>query len=210
MTTRTQSEMPMQGRTDDPRIWYKPKDRGVTGRLVRSPITFGHTQLTIEWAEAQANKGEFEYAGAHIDHVVSAMTRCFTQECLREFDLLARVTQTEGKLIKVLVLRASASERPEKALKVHLVPYFESHQFACLSRFAERHRVLPGTPGGLLGWIGSQEDKVDAWEVDFPNKEGHDKWAGETLRMNALAIRLVEVLNDTSGERARRQKATRS
>jgi len=137
------------------------------------------------------NEGVFAYIGKHIDAIIAAMKQCFTLDCLQDFEQLSRVTQSGGQLIKVLVLRSSASEKPDEELKIHLVPYFESHHWACQLRFAERHRLLPGDKlGGLLGWIGEREDRVDTWEVDYTNEAKRNDWVAEKLRLDELGAKL--------------------
>ncbi len=172
----------------DPRDWSKIA--GVILRLVRAPITFGHTQLLMEHGDKSKADGQafYDAAGA-IRSAIDTMHTCLKPERLKKFPVLATVTHTERDLIKVLILRASASEEPG-VFKVHLVPYFQSHHEACLKRFEERHQAPPGAPGGLLGWLGEQEDKVDKWEVDFPREDKLNQWANETLRLIELAKNL--------------------
>lgn len=170
------------------RDWYDGKCANL--RLVRSPLTFGHSQLLINHQDTPP-RTLFADAGELIGAAIEAMQQCFTPEKrLKEFSVLEDVTETTGKLVKVLVLRASASENVSGTLKIHLVPYFDSHEKACRDRFQGLHSVLPVATGGLLGWLGDREDRADKWEVDFLDKEAHEKWAADTLRLGDLAKEL--------------------
>ncbi len=143
----------------------------------------------------------FTDAASHIGDAIEVMHQCLTEHLLGEFPVLADVTETKGKLIKVLVLRASASEDVKKYLKIHLVPYFTSHDKECRRRFGRRHKELPQVAGGLLGWLGEQEDKVDKWEVDYPREDKLDKWAAETLGLPELADELRPALEKAEKEK---------
>ena len=177
----------------DSRNWSN--DDSVILRLVRAPITFGHTQFVMERDNNDSHGESFIKSASHLGNAIDAMHKCITKERLDEFQALARVTHSAGKLLKVLVLRASASEHVEKVLKIHLVPYCESHRGDCLRRFEQQHRVLPDTPGGLLGWIGTQEDRADSWEVDYPREDKLNQWAEKILRLPELSKLLQKALN---------------
>jgi hypothetical protein len=105
------------------------------------------------------------------------------------FKELARYTRTSGAYRKLLILRTSASER--EAFKIHLVPYFESHEHECYGLFHWRHSVRSDKLGGLLGWLGERESEVDKVEVDYPDtcKENF----GADWRLPGLAKKLMEV-----------------
>ncbi len=190
------------------RYWVGNKDTYRNIRLVRAPLTFGHSQFrfkpeksTTSTNDAKPNDSKesgktnfpkplFEPAGGEIDKAIKAMHKCLEPELFAEFPTLKTVTDTEGKLLKVLVLRASATEDVDDELKIHLVPYFDSHHKACQKRFERRHQVLPGELGGMLGWLGEVEDTVDKWEVDHPREDRLNNWADKTLRLTELAEKL--------------------
>lgn len=168
--------------------------------LVRAPLTFGHSQLVIPEREKDAknkDKGKleaklFKEAAKLIAKAIEAFHKVLRQEAiLSEFSDLAGSTRTGGKLIKILVLRSSASENPENGgYKVHLVPYFDSHAGECLERFRSGHEVRFDKKGGLLGWLGSREDEVDKFEVEYLEKYKNDIVEEKWLNLPDLAKKL--------------------
>lgn len=192
----------------DPRDWSDDDD--VNLLLVRAPITFGHTQLVMQHEKNPPRQASFEEAGPHIDRAIEAMHACLTETLMADFPVLGEITDSVVAdsvvaLKKVLVLRASASESVDKQLKIHLVPYFQSHHDACVKRFAQRHRALPGAPGGLLGWLGEQEDRADKWEVDHPREDQLNDWASETLGLTKLAERLHKSLTEETASQKEKE-----
>lgn len=191
----------MSDKKDD-RYWAGGEEDLPSLLLVRAPLTLGHTQLTIKRNQIEDTEGSekkreahnalFQRAGPEIGRAIQAMHDCLKEDLLAEFFTLAGVTRTSGKLIKVLVLRTSADEDVAKRLKIHLVPYFWSHRDSCQKRFEQQHDLgLPGVRrGGLLGWLGEQEDRVDEWEVDYPDEDKLNAWASETLGLTKLAEKL--------------------
>ena len=164
--------------------------------LVRSPLTFGHSQLIIPSA-GDCEQDLFRLASEIIYDVISVFTKSFgdkEKKPLHEdeaFKPLAENTHTYGLYKKTLVLRASAQENSSEEYKVHLVPYFESHELLCKKRFQSLHIVRPEETGGLLAWLGERENDADRWEVDSsPVKPQLDQIANENLRMIDLAKKL--------------------
>ena len=130
--------------------------------------------------------------------MISTFRRAFEEQKLHEsetFTSLAQKTLTYGPYNKTLVLRASADEDIKRAYKVHLVPYFASHASLCKKRFQSLHAVKPDDDdsGGLLGWMGVNEDDVDRWETDSIQKKKLDLIANQRLRMPDLAQKLREI-----------------
>lgn len=161
--------------------------------LPRSPLTFGHSQLIIPHP-GDCEQDLFRLASKIIYNVISTFSVVFGDKAnkpLHEDDTykpLAENTYTHGSYRKTLVLRASAQENSREEYKVHLVPFFESHDSLCKKRFQSLHIVKPDQTGGLLDWIGARERDVDRWEVDAsPVKPQLDQIANEKLRMIDLA-----------------------
>lgn len=164
--------------------------------LSRSPLTFGHSQLVIPapFGREQAEEKFFEWGSEIIKRAIVVFRKVFREKEIHkepEFSNLSEMTFTYGKYIKTLILKSSANENVSEKYKIHLVPYFESHDKECQKRFHARHRVLPNKKGGLLGWLGEREDEVDKWEVDYsPCKDRLDVIANCDLNMLELAKRL--------------------
>ena len=168
--------------------------------LSRSPLTFGHSQLVIpspparKWKKTK-EEDFFEWSSHIIEGAIATFSRVFRDDKIHQhnkiFKNLAEVTQTKGRYIKTLILRASANEKVFEEYKVHLVPYFKSHATKCQDRFRCRHRASLTKTGGLLGWLGEREDEVDKWEADpTPCKYRLDDIANEDLKMSELARKL--------------------
>ena len=103
--------------------------------LSRSPLTFGHSQLVVPSPDDCNEEDLFRLASKIIYYAIAAFRSAFGGEKpLHEdkaFESLAENTLTAGPYQKTLVLRASAQEKNEKIYteyKVHLVPYFKSHE----------------------------------------------------------------------------------
>ncbi len=166
--------------------------------LCRAPLTFGHSQLIVDVSENSSDDEMFDKAVLYIRAAVKTFESTFDKSAAHEdasWSDLARWTETSGKYLKTLILRSSASEQHPCAgsyslLKVHLVPYFKSHEDACYDRFQGRHTVPPHKRGGLLGWLGVREDKVDKLEVDWPCEIDKNKCAKEFFRLDKLAEKL--------------------
>jgi len=133
--------------------------------LVKQPYTFGHSQLVMEFrGEDVPNEAEhFKQAASTIQKALSAFKHELIPKTIERFSELAKVTLTEKSYIKTLILRTSADEDIHTNYKVHLVPYFESHEWACQKRYCAIHRVLSKERGGLVGWLGERETEVEKW-----------------------------------------------
>jgi hypothetical protein len=136
--------------------------------LVRDPLTFGHSQLNVKCSGWEKERHEWEiWAKAATEirkaiHVFCTVFREGSPEAhFRDHHELAAYTQTSGSYLRTLVLRASADEKAGE-YKVHLVPYFKSHERLCAMRFMARCRPLAQSTafdhGGLLGWLGEREN----------------------------------------------------
>jgi hypothetical protein len=163
--------------------------------LSRAPLTFGHSQLVIRSPNGTKQNEEdfFCLASKIIERTIIAFKDAFKVQKLHEcgnFNALAVITRTRGKYIKTLVLRASASEDICEEYKIHLVPYFKSHEDECGKRFRTLHGITSEKKGGLLGWLGERENEVDKLLELGPLKEKLDKFANEDLKMAELAKKL--------------------
>lgn len=183
------------------RTWYQRGNARIL--LVHAPITFGHSQLVLSFAQGRSadEPTRFQQAAGLIRKALSAFNRVLTVKTLQQFQELAVATATRGPYIKTLVLKASAQEDVRKEYKVHLVPFFESHDEACKRRYTAVHGVFGGADarsfatdktGGLLGWLGERETRVDSWQAhcNSPFKEQLDTLAINTWRLHELASRL--------------------
>ena len=163
--------------------------------LPRSPLTFGHSQLIIPHP-GDCEQDLFRLSSEIIYNVISTFKRVFVdmKKPIHEeeiFKPLAENTHTLGHYKRTLILRVSAQEKSEKEYKVHLVPYFESHDSLCKKRFESLHIVTGGETGGLLGWLGERENDLDHWEADStPVRPQLDQIANEHLKMIELAEEL--------------------
>ncbi|MDO9462693.1 MAG: hypothetical protein Q7J61_02675, partial [Deltaproteobacteria bacterium] len=161
--------------------------------LSRAPLTFGHSQLVIPSPQGnnQDEENFFCLASKIIERVIVAFRKAFIEQKLHKdktFSELAEITHTEGDYIKTLILRSSASENVCKEYKIHLVPYFQSHEEQCERRFRNLHGIMSKEKGGLLGWIGDRENIADSWQVGrTPCKYRLDDVANADLKMSEIA-----------------------
>jgi hypothetical protein len=152
-----------------PDIWYAlvdddvPPAFTVRANVVRAPLTFGHTQVVLSELERELCEVErWELAFPHLKRIVAAMEATL-RSGVHESEALAfarEYTATSGAFEKVIVLRTSATEGPTE-FKLHLVPYFASHAEAARQRFEDAHSAARGRRGGLIGWLGDRETKID-------------------------------------------------
>jgi len=167
--------------------------------LVRAPLTFGHSQLVMEFSgDKEPDEAKRFQAAAPIItkalYVFQNVLNCNAVRRRPEFAKLAKLTLTPPQrcYLKTLILRASADEKANQ-YKVHLVPYFQSHEFACQKRYTAIHSVDADEKGGLLGWVGERETEVDRWQVNtHPSAFILDKIANDELKMPELARVLCE------------------
>lgn len=99
---------------------------------------------------------------------------------------MADLTLTKDKYLKTLILRVSADEDVDTTYKVHLVPYFGSHESACQKWYTSIHKVKPDAKGGLIGWLGERETLVDSWINDNPFGGDLDKVMTVDLKLEKL------------------------
>ncbi|MBN1615543.1 MAG: hypothetical protein JW950_13855 [Deltaproteobacteria bacterium] len=168
--------------------------------LVRAPLTFGHSQLVMDFSDGKEpdEAKRFQAAAPIITKVLYVFQHVLNSDAIRrmpQFAKLAKLTLTPPQrccYLKTLILRASADEKANQ-YKVHLVPYFQSHEFACQKRYTAIHSVDPDEKGGLLGWVGERETEVDRWQVNtHPSAFILDKIANDELKMPELAKVLCE------------------
>ncbi len=195
--------------------WLKDKNEwdeaGVFVCLSRAPLTFGHSQLTVDVKGDPPDEEMFNKAVPLIRATIRTFQDMLPMLLREDKDStwadLARWTKTRGPYIKTLILRTSASEKPEEAeeaegpqmrfiFKVHLVPYFKSHEDACYDMFQDKHNVSPHKRGGLLGWLGVREDEADELEVDWPCDTDKDKCAKEFFKLDKLAEKLRPIAKE--------------
>lgn len=160
--------------------------------LVRAPLTFGHSQLVIPSPNGtkQDEKHFFCLASKIIERAIIAFKEALKVQVIHEdenFRSLAVITKTKGKYIKTLILRASASENVCEEYKIHLVPYFKSHEDECVKRYRSLHGIKSEDKGGLLGWLGERETDVDKLLELGPLKEKLDNFANKDLKMAEIA-----------------------
>ena len=136
--------------------------------LVDAPLTFAHSQLAMKFSEVtRPNEPTcFQISAQIIQKALFTFNQALDSNTINHFKELAEFTCTKKNYIKTLVLRASAQE-DSRDYKIHLVPYFESHAKACQERFVNIHGV--NKTGGLLGWLGDRETKVDIWKKKNKN-----------------------------------------
>ena len=151
--------------------------------LSRSPITFGHSIIVIPKPPKRDHADEqtfFKWSANYISYGINRFNFAFNNLAIhteRKFKTIAEFTKTKGNYIKTLVLKASANENTSMVYKIHLIPYFNSHHLASQKRFKNLYPdyKLGDLQGGLLGWIGEQEDQVDKTEIKlllgFENNE---------------------------------------
>ena len=193
------------------RVWYKQENVKNTWSevskyphifLVNAPLTFGHSQLVFPAPPGADSVNEstlFGQAAVLIEYVLKVFKTVFGDEKLRveaPFQKLAEDTYSSGKYIKTLILRTSADDAPNKKIKFHLVPYFESNEAACYKRFHSiRNRASPDQKGGMIGWLGERETEVDNWSVDgFPGPLPLDQTGRDIWKLPELANRLKQAL----------------
>ena len=164
--------------------------------LVHTPYTFGHSQLAMEFPfEGHPNESaRFTLAASIIQKALSVFKDELNEKTIEKFSDLAKLTLTEGSYIKTLILRTSADEDINTKYKVHLVPYFDSHASACQKRYCAIHRVSPNETGGLVGWLGETETKVEKWGLmsETPWACMLGEIANTKLKMPELAKQLAE------------------
>jgi hypothetical protein len=139
--------------------------------LVNRPLAFGHSQLVVPAPQKGGVDESFLFGTASkiIVRGLMVFVDVFGSKKIHakpRYQKLAEVTYSYGRFIKTLVLRTSASECPDRELKIHLVPYFESNQAECHKRFHSLHTASPHAKGGLIGWLGERETQVDKWPVE--------------------------------------------
>jgi hypothetical protein len=150
--------------------------------LVHTPFTFGHSQLVMKfYGDKQPDEpSRFRLATPIIEKALFVFQQVFNSgRITNDFENLKKVTLTEGHYIKTLVLRASANEisnvehpkyKDHTEYKVHLVPYFRSHEERCKERYDSIHAVYNSKEnGGLLGWLGTRETILDSWQLKNDN-----------------------------------------
>jgi hypothetical protein len=171
--------------------------------LCRAPLTFGHSQLVISSPKGtnQDEKDFFSLGSRIIERTIITFKQAFKVQKIHEdenFRSLAVFTRTKGKYIKTLILRSSASEKFCKEYKIHLVPYFKSHEDECVKRYRHLHGITTGDKGGLLAWLGERETEVDKLLELGPYKENEeilDYFANKGLKMVELAKKLCDLYN---------------
>lgn len=173
------------------------QDYSFTARifLVHAPLTFGHSQLVMDFSsDTQSDESTRFFQSADIIRkALFAFKMALNSDTVQKFKTLAQITLTNGSYLKTLILRTSAKEEGN-VYKVHLVPYFESHESACQNRFTSIHNIDPEEKGGLLGWLGERETIVDSWQIesDNPFKEKLDNIANNDWRLPQLAELLCQ------------------
>lgn len=159
--------------------------------VVRAPYTFGHSQLALSWKEGEEPPEEdrFAVAASYIARCIAAF-RERLDSLVRDplFLPLVRYTATSGVYVKTLVLRTSASEAAHE-YKVHLVPLFESHQHTAYGRFLRLHPHVPNGVGGLVGWAGEVEGRVDS-DIETRDKSDRAQALLKGFELRTLADRL--------------------
>jgi hypothetical protein len=130
--------------------------------LVDKPYTFGHSQLVMEFNDEDDphEADRFTLAASIIQNSLPVFKDKLSQE-LNNFSDLAKHTGTRGNYIKTLILRASANENIYTTYKIHLVPYFKSNEEECQRLYYITHGTDHNGKGGLVGWLGVKETKVD-------------------------------------------------
>lgn len=182
--------------------------------LVRAPLTFGHSQLVISSPKGtnQDEEDFFSLGSRIIERTIMVFEQAFKVQKIHEdenFRSLAVFTGTKGRYIKTLILRSSASEKFHKEYKIHLVPYFKSHQDECIKRYRYIHGIATGDKGGLLGWLGERETVVDNLLESGPfkeNKEILDNFANEDLKMPEIAKKLCNLYNLVSNKQIQQMR----
>jgi len=154
------------------RTWYRlPNEGPPIARLflVRAPLTFGHSQLDMEFPETIGEPTRFLEAAKLISMAIFAFKEVLTTEIITGYREYAEITLTKNDYIKTLILRTSANEDVKVKYKIHLVPYFKSHEEACQKRFTSIHKLKSTDNGELIGWLGERENIIDKWEIKSDN-----------------------------------------
>lgn len=156
--------------------------------LVYAPLTFGHSQLEMQFGDQSLAEPErFKAAAELIEKAVRVLGTMLPPICTKsEFAALQQLTLTNSCYVKTLILRASADENNTQ-YKAHLVPYFASHACASEKRYTSIHRLESAEAGGLIGWLGERETIADSWIKDNPFKCDLDKVMTEDFKMGELA-----------------------
>lgn len=169
------------------RTWYGTS-ADAFAFITRAPLTLGHSQLRVPLPEGVREAGRWKVALPHLEATIEKL-----DGALRRLDLadprwtaLADYTVTRGEYKRISVLRTSADEASNDALRVHLVPLFQSHLDAANARFREKHGLVEGS-GGLIGWMATREDIVD-YDIEVRRQER----AELTAPLDALASILRE------------------
>ena len=166
--------------------------------LVYAPLTFGHSQLIMKFSGKRRvdEATRFELAAPIVKKALVVLKKITGSNRLRsqrQFRQLTNLTRTEGRYIKTLILRTSASEKNNE-YKIHLVPYFNSHARACKKRYTSIHSIYSNDTGGLLGWLGDRETIADSWQIktDNPFRDHLDNLANIRFRLPKLATLLSQ------------------
>ncbi len=182
------------------KIDWEIAERGPYIFLSRAPITFAHSILVVPRPHQSKSVDEatfFRWSAYLIERALYIFNIAFGVKKIHtsaDYRILAEKTLSNGEYIKTLILKANANEDLNTIYKVHLLPYFKSHDIDCQQRFLALHRSvdLGEQKGGLLGWIGQREDQVDKYEVeDFlrtnPDEEISDL-ATKELALNLRSL----------------------
>lgn len=165
------------------RAWYSHGDTYVF--LVDKPITFGHSQLRVATAPTQHEETSFATAAIHVVKCIRILRQKLSKVSFEDWRALADYTETSGRYMKTLVLKASAQDSPDE-YKIHLVPYFDSHLEATKTLYwsgkepPPRHAEL--LPGGLLHWVGQRE-----WIADYDGNRDPGKRRVSSFDLPRLA-----------------------
>jgi len=168
--------------------------------ITNAPLTFGHSQLVVPAFPETDPVDEsklFRLAAPLIENVLKVFEIFFAKgkhHRKAPFQKLAEDTHSYGRYIKTLILRTSADDDPKTKVKFHLVPYFESNQVDCHKRFHSLHRAPPNKIGGMIGWLGERETKLDNWLVDgFPGPITLDQIGMDVWKLPELAKRFERI-----------------
>lgn len=168
--------------------------------LVNGPLNFGHSQLVVPAAQKGRvdESALFGLASKLIVRSLKVFVDVFGKKKVHatpRYRKLADATYSYGRFIKTLVLRTSASECPDRELKIHLVPYFESNQAECHKRFHSLHTAPPNEKGGLIGWLGERETQVDKWLLGgVPGLASLDEIGSDVWKLPQLAKELKRAM----------------
>jgi hypothetical protein len=177
------------------RTWYElcTNDFHVTVIIVEAPLTFGHSQLVLKTSKDLDEEVMFEGASFVIKKCLPIIRDRLPSAVENDkWKQLRNYTNTSGRYLKTLVLRASADEKVRE-YKVHLVPYFKSHLCCTTLLFHGGRDVDKNRTGGLLRWLGEQEKRLD---------DQIEKWRNTCRFPTALveSFGLIELANYLSKE----------